>query len=76
MFLKTLNSCAQICKKKKLIFLLHLQGVEIENFSESWADGLAFAALMHSFFPEDVPIDELSKDTQRRNFQIAFQIAT
>ena len=50
--------------------------MNIENFSESWADGLAFAALMHSFFPEDVPYDELSKDTQRKNFKIAFQIAT
>lgn len=37
------------------------QGVDIENFSESWADGLAFAALMHSFLPEDIPFDELTK---------------
>ncbi|XP_065664276.1 titin homolog isoform X2 [Hydra vulgaris] len=51
------------------------QGVNIENFSESWADGLAFAALIHSFCPEDIPIEELSKDTKRRNFELAFSIA-
>lgn len=51
------------------------QGVDIENFSESWADGLAFAALMHSFLPEDIPFDELSKETRRKNFELAFGIA-
>ena len=52
------------------------QGVCVENFSDSWADGLAFASLMHSFFPEDVPFSELSKETKRRNFQVAFDLAT
>jgi len=51
------------------------KGVHIENFSESWSDGLAFAALIHSFCPEDIPYDDLSKETRRTNFEHAFTIA-
>ena len=51
------------------------QGVNIENFHDSWSDGLAFAALIHSFVPDDIPFEELSADTRRRNFEIAFSVA-
>jgi len=30
---------------------------------------------MHSFIPEDIPFDELSKETRRRNFELAFGLA-
>lgn len=26
--------------------------VDIQNFSSSWSDGMAFCALVHNFFPE------------------------
>lgn len=51
------------------------ENVNIENFHESFADGLALAAIMHSYFPEDIPYSELSKDSRRRNFEVSFQLA-
>ena len=47
----------------------------MENFHDSWSDGMAFAALIHSFCPDLIPIDELSKTTRRRNFELAFAVA-
>ena len=44
---------------KEIIF----QNVEMTNFSSSWNDGLAFCALMHSYVPDKIPMNELdSKD--------------
>lgn len=51
------------------------EGVNVENFSESWSDGLAFAALMHSFLPDRIPIEELNAESRRKNFEIAFAVA-
>jgi len=58
------------------------EGVDVSNFTKSWADGLAFCALVHSYAPHLVDYDSLPKgdileDKQLRlkNCQIAFDAA-
>ncbi|XP_068633034.1 microtubule-associated protein futsch-like isoform X2 [Battus philenor] len=51
------------------------ENVKLENFSTSWADGLAFCALLHHFVPDAFDYRDLSPDTRRRNFTLAFKIA-
>eukprot|EP00088_Acartia_fossae_P024023 TRINITY_DN2498_c0_g1_i1.p2 TRINITY_DN2498_c0_g1~~TRINITY_DN2498_c0_g1_i1.p2 ORF type:complete len:189 (+),score=76.16 TRINITY_DN2498_c0_g1_i1:53-619(+) len=49
--------------------------VKIENFTHSWADGLAFCALIHHFFPQAFDYDKLQTGPQHRknNYHLAFQ---
>lgn len=49
--------------------------VNVKDFSRSWADGMAFAALVHHYAPDKVPIDSLTPETRRQNFEIAFKVA-
>merc|ERR1712071_300983 len=49
--------------------------VEINNFSSSWATGMAFCALIHSFFPDAFNFDELSPGNRAHNFELAFSTA-
>ncbi|KAL2092120.1 hypothetical protein ACEWY4_011918 [Coilia grayii] len=51
------------------------QNVEIQNFSTSWCDGMAFCALVHNFFPQAFDYDSLSPANRRQNFQLAFDTA-
>lgn len=51
------------------------KNVKIENFSSSWADGLAFCALIHCFFPEAFDFNSLTPQNRRKNFSIAFSTA-
>ncbi|XP_075928710.1 uncharacterized protein LOC116950205 isoform X2 [Petromyzon marinus] len=49
--------------------------VSVRNFSSSWCDGMAFCALVHSYFPEAFDFAELSPQNPRHNFQLAFTCA-
>ncbi|XP_041642874.1 smoothelin isoform X2 [Cheilinus undulatus] len=49
--------------------------VDIQNFSSSWSDGMAFCALVHNFFPEAFDYDSLSPSNRRQNFEVAFSAA-
>lgn len=49
--------------------------VNVKDFSRSWADGMGFAALVHHFAPSKVPIDTLTPETRRQNFEVAFKVA-
>ncbi|XP_062814408.1 smoothelin isoform X5 [Anolis carolinensis] len=49
--------------------------VDIQNFSSSWSDGMAFCALVHNFFPEAFDYAQLSPQDRRRNFEMAFSAA-
>ena len=61
--------------------------IEVTNFSSSWADGLAFCALLHSYMPEVIPYTQLVSDMEvlptgasnmnqrKNNFQVAFKAA-
>ncbi|XP_072949697.1 uncharacterized protein [Epargyreus clarus] len=51
------------------------ENVKLENFSTSWADGLAFCALLHHFLPDAFDYAALSPDKRRHNFTLAFKIA-
>ncbi|KAI5099541.1 smoothelin isoform X1, partial [Silurus meridionalis] len=51
------------------------EGVNIQNFSSSWADGLAFCALVHRFFPEGFEYCTLDPYDRKANFEKAFRTA-
>ncbi|XP_022814078.1 titin isoform X4 [Spodoptera litura] len=51
------------------------ENVKLENFSTSWADGLAFCALVHHFLPDAFDYSKLSPEKRRHNFTLAFKIA-
>ncbi|KAM8761382.1 smoothelin isoform 3-T3 [Acanthopagrus schlegelii] len=49
--------------------------VDIQNFSSSWSNGMAFCALVHNFFPEAFDYGSLSPSNRRQNFEVAFSTA-
>ncbi|KAM9393442.1 smoothelin isoform 2-T2 [Pholidichthys leucotaenia] len=49
--------------------------VDIQNFSSSWSNGMAFCALVHSFFPDAFDYSSLSPSNRRQNFEVAFSSA-
>nr|CDS27545.1 spectrin beta chain [Hymenolepis microstoma] len=49
--------------------------VEINNFTNSWRDGLGFAALIHKHRPDLIDFHSLSLDEPLRNLHIAFTTA-
>ncbi|XP_029699868.1 smoothelin, like [Takifugu rubripes] len=51
------------------------QNIDIQNFSSSWSDGMAFCALVHSFFPTEFDYDSLSPANRKHNFELAFGTA-
>ncbi|XP_056875506.1 smoothelin isoform X2 [Takifugu flavidus] len=51
------------------------EGVNIQNFSSSWKDGIAFCALVHRFFPDAFEYSTLNPYKPRDNFQLAFSTA-
>lgn len=51
------------------------QGVNIQNFSSSWKDGIAFCALVHRFFPDAFEYSILNPNKHKENFQLAFSTA-
>lgn len=56
-------------------FSLSPQNIEIQNFSSSWSDGMAFCALVHSFFPTEFDYNALSPANRKHNFELAFGTA-
>ncbi|XP_034023667.1 smoothelin, like isoform X2 [Thalassophryne amazonica] len=51
------------------------QNIDIQNFSSSWSDGMAFCALVHSFFPAEFDYSTLSPANRKHNFELAFGTA-
>ncbi|KAI5637283.1 smoothelin cytoskeleton protein domain-containing protein [Phthorimaea operculella] len=51
------------------------KNVKLENFSTSWADGLAFCALIHHFLPDAFDYSKLTPQQRRHNFTLAFKVA-
>merc|ERR1712000_550298 len=52
------------------------KGVSVTNFHYSWADGLAFCALIHAHRPELIPFDSLESKNKEKNIELAFSTAT
>ncbi|PAV81418.1 hypothetical protein WR25_22231 [Diploscapter pachys] len=49
--------------------------VNVTNFSSSWADGMAFCALIHRFAPHSFDFSKLDPANRRQNFDLAFKVA-
>lgn len=49
------------------------KNIDITNFSSSWADGLAFCAVYHSYRPSHIPYGTLSPDNKKENLSLAFK---
>uniref|UniRef100_A0A8C6U736 Smoothelin, like n=1 Tax=Neogobius melanostomus TaxID=47308 RepID=A0A8C6U736_9GOBI len=59
------------CRSKTIGY----QNIDIQNFSSSWSDGMAFCALVHSFFPTEFDYTVLSPADRKHNFEVAFGTA-
>ncbi|KAM9320493.1 LOW QUALITY PROTEIN: smoothelin-like protein 2 [Gastrophryne carolinensis] len=59
------------CRSKTIGY----KNIDLQNFSSSWSDGMAFCALVHSFFPEAFDYDALEPSNHKQNFEQAFSTA-
>lgn len=59
------------CRSKTIGY----QNIDIQNFSSSWSDGMAFCALVHSFFPTEFDYNVLTPTDRKHNFELAFGMA-
>ncbi|XP_046869946.1 cytospin-A isoform X1 [Hypomesus transpacificus] len=48
------------------------KNIDITNFSSSWADGLAFCAVYHTYLPSHIPYCTLSPESKKENLSLAF----
>ncbi|KFD53117.1 hypothetical protein M513_06031 [Trichuris suis] len=62
-----LSWCQETCRGYR--------GVRISNFSSSWRNGIAFAALIHRYRPDLIDFDSLSPTDIRENCRKAFDAA-
>lgn len=58
-----------------LAFKKNFKGVDIQNFSSSWADGMAFCALIHQYVPHTFDFKRLNPRNRKGNFELAFKVA-
>ncbi|CAF2159480.1 unnamed protein product [Rotaria magnacalcarata] len=69
-----------VCKRDALlkwcVERLANYGISITNFSNSWTDGIAFCSLLHSYLPDRIDLDMIRKESKKRRFEIAFNIAS
>ncbi|XP_026159257.1 cytospin-A [Mastacembelus armatus] len=49
------------------------KNIDITNFSSSWADGLAFCAVYHTYLPSHIPYSTLTPENKRENLSLAFK---
>lgn len=56
-------------------YFLPWQNINITNFSSSWANGLAFCALTHHFYPDAFDYNTLDARNRRHNLDLAFRVA-
>ncbi|XP_023135839.2 smoothelin-like protein 2 [Amphiprion ocellaris] len=59
------------CRSKTIGY----QNIDIQNFSSSWSDGMAFCALVHSFFPLEFDYNSLNPANRKHNLSLAFTMA-
>lgn len=59
------------CRSKTIGY----RNIDIQNFSSSWSDGMAFCALVHSFFPLEFDYSTLDPANRKHNLQLAFTTA-
>ncbi|CDW55033.1 CH domain containing protein [Trichuris trichiura] len=49
--------------------------VNVTNFSSSWANGMAFCALIHHFYPDAFDFNCLDPKKRKENLELAFRVA-
>jgi len=49
--------------------------VDIKNFHTSWADGMAFCAMIHKHRPDLINYNQLQKENRAQNLTLAFKVA-
>ncbi|KAI3367852.1 hypothetical protein L3Q82_026693 [Scortum barcoo] len=49
------------------------KNIDITNFSSSWADGLAFCAVYHTYLPSHISYSTLTPENKRENLSLAFK---
>ena len=59
------------CKKVTASY----ENIQIQNFTSSFSDGLAFCAIIHKHRPELIQYDILNKSNPRENLALAFDVA-
>ncbi|XP_067113092.1 smoothelin-like protein 2 isoform X2 [Osmerus mordax] len=59
------------CRSKTIGY----QNIDLQNYSSSWCDGMAFCALVHSFFPLEFDYNTLNPANRKHNFEVAFTTA-
>jgi len=50
-------------------------GVEVTNFTKSWADGLALCALVHSYNSSAIAFNTLNPEDKLKNCTLAIDVA-
>jgi hypothetical protein len=50
-------------------------GLEAKNWTKSWADGLLYCALLHSYHPELIDYKSLKAENAEQNIKIAYEAA-
>lgn len=63
------NSLLRWCQERTQGY----DNIDITNFSSSWADGLAFCALYHTYVPGAIPFDDLKANNKDENLNLAFR---
>jgi len=59
------------CQKKTAGY----RDVKVENFTNSWVNGLAFCALIHRHRPDLLDFEPLDKNNNKQNLELAFDVA-
>ncbi|KAM4727371.1 uncharacterized protein FYW61_012902 isoform 3-T4 [Anableps anableps] len=59
------------CRSKTIGY----KNIDIQNFSSSWSDGMAFCALVHAFFPLEFDYNTLNPANRKQNLELAFTTA-
>jgi len=50
-------------------------GLKVKDFTRSWADGMVFCAIIHSYEPSLIDFKSLSPENKLLNIQTAFAAA-
>ncbi|KAM9222180.1 smoothelin-like protein 2 [Leptosomus discolor] len=69
------SSIKQILLDIYIYIYIGYKHIDLQNFSSSWNDGMAFCALVHSFFPEAFDYNKLDPANRKQDFELAFTMA-